>query len=586
MRNQLRWQTWVTRLLLAGVLVLAAQFGLDLAIRSYAIRAGKTFFGTQVTTGNSSVSLMRHEVTLNDLQIADTHDPVKTILAADRCELHLNTRPLLFKQAVVSRGAITGLKFKLFNDDATQSGDENNAISGSNLFRDNTDAIATAWFSQLAQRLTQDDSSQFESVKQTNSFCTTWSEQSAALDARGNDLNQEAEQLQAAFEAAQANPLRGGTFLSALPQKLAALQKRFETLNADLDKLPDQLETERRAIVAARRHDEQITATHTKGETVETDAISDYLLRDTAAKPVSDLLTLLRSVREIVPAEHAKRHAAGRGEDILFIGCQPQPNVLIRALDLQGTAWIANRPVGFRGALTNYSTAPSLHSEPIHLRLQAIGPMPVEAQATIDRTSGVLRDAVVVDCQSLLIPALSLGRTDQVAMRLGPSTGSLSFSVTVDGDKLAGEVQLVQRDVHIQPTLGGTFADPILAAALEDSLGHIDALATRVTIGGTLAEPKCKLWSNLGPAVAEAMEHAVQHAGGQHTRSLMVQAGQRGDEQLTVIERQMSELQNRWKARIAATNTQLRTIAVDGSSEERLSKDRLGRRMPEGSLFR
>ena len=529
---------------------------------------------------------MRHEVTLNDLQIADTHDPVTTTLAADRCELHLNTRPLLFKQAVVSRGSVTGLKFKIFNDDTSQSGDENNASSGSNLFRDNTDAIATAWFSQLAQRLTQDDSSQFESVKQTNSFCTNWSEQSAALDARGNDLNQEAEQLQAAFEATQANPLRGGTFLSTLPQKLAGLQKRFEALNVDLDKLPDQLETERRAIVAARRHDEQATATHTKGETVETDAISDYLLRDTAAKPVGDLLALLRSVREIVPAEQAKRRTVDRGENILFVGCQPQPSVLIRALDLQGTAWVANRPVGFRGALRTIPRTPSLHSEPIRLRLQAIGPMPVEAQATIDRTGGVLRDAVVVDCQSLLIPALALGRTDQVAMTLGPSTGSLSFSVTVDGDKLAGEVQLVQRDVHIQPTLGGTFADPALAAALEDSLGHIDALATRVTIGGTLAEPKCTLWSNLGPAVAEAMEHAVQHAGSQHTRSLMVQAGQRGDEQLTVVERQMSELQSRWKARIAATNTQLRTIAVDGSSDERLSKDRLGRRLPEGSLFR
>jgi hypothetical protein len=66
----------------------------------------------------------------------------------------------------------------------------------------------------------------------------------------------------------------------------------------------------------------------------------------------------------------------------------------------------------------------------------------------------------------------------------------------------------------------------------------------------------------------------------------MVQAGQHGDEQLTVVERQMSELQSRWKARIAATNTQLRTIAVDGSVDDRLSKDRLGRRLPEGSLFR
>jgi hypothetical protein len=112
------------------------------------------------------------------------------------------------------------------------------------------------------------------------------------------------------------------------------------------------------------------------------------------------------------------------------------------------------------------------------------------------------------------------------------------------------------------------------------------SLATRVTIGGTLTEPKCTLWSNLGPAVAEAMERAVQHAGSQHTRSLMVNAGQRGDEQLTVVERQMTELQNRWKSRIFAANTQLRTIVLDGPAGDRISPERIGRCLPEGSLFR
>jgi hypothetical protein len=66
----------------------------------------------------------------------------------------------------------------------------------------------------------------------------------------------------------------------------------------------------------------------------------------------------------------------------------------------------------------------------------------------------------------------------------------------------------------------------------------------------------------------------------------MVNAGQRVDEQLTVVERQMTELQNRWKSRISAASTQLRTIALDEPTGDRISADRIGRRLPEGSLFR
>jgi hypothetical protein len=159
-------------------------------------------------------------------------------------------------------------------------------------------------------------------------------------------------------------------------------------------------------------------------------------------------------------------------------------------------------------------------------------------------------------------------------------------SVAVDGDKLNGEIQMVQHNVHIAPAAGGGFRDAAVAGALDDSLGHIESLATRVTISGTLAEPKCTLWSNLGAAVAEAMERAVQRAGSQHTRSLMVAAGKHGDEQLTEVERKMTEQQSRWKSRFAAINAELQTVAAQDQPTERISPERLGRRLPNNSLFR
>ena len=59
--------------------------------------------------------------------------------------------------------------------------------------------------------------------KERKRFCASWAEQSAALEAHGDDLIGEADALQQGCDAAQANPLRGGTFLADLPQKLAAL---------------------------------------------------------------------------------------------------------------------------------------------------------------------------------------------------------------------------------------------------------------------------------------------------------------------------------------------------------------------------
>jgi uncharacterized protein (TIGR03545 family) len=522
------------------------------------------------------------------LHVADPHHVANNLFEADQCELELATQPLLFKQVVVNRGRLSGLRFAAFGEAPAEANDDHAAAPKVAVVwpDNNADATASSWFTHLAERLNQDVSGQFESVQKTEAFCASWAEQSAELESRGADLNREATTLRQGCEAAQANPLRGGTFLSDLPQKLAALQKRFADFNAKLDKLPDELEAERRAIVAARRHDEQLAAQPVQIESTETDALSEYLLRDVAAKPVSDLITLLHWIREIVPAETAKKSSSRRGEDILFAGCQDRSNILIRALELEGTAQITNRAVELRGAVSNFTTAPTLLNEPMRLRLQAVGGMPIELQATIDRAPGAIHDTIVMDCQGLLVPPVDLGRTDEVALSLGPSTASLSVSVAVDGDKLNGEIQMVQRDVHIVPSAGGGFRDAAVGASLEESLGCVESFATRVTLGGTLAEPKCTLWSNLGSAAAEAMERAVQRAGSQHTRSLMVAAGKHGDEQLTVVERQMTEQQAKWKTAFTAINAELQTVAAQDQPTERISPERLGRRLPNNSLFR
>ena len=71
---------------------------------------------------------------------------------------------------------------------------------------------------------------------------------------------------------------------------------------------------------------------------------------------------------------------------------------------------------------------------------------------------------------------------------------------------------MVQQKVQITPVLNGS-GSTALSAAMSDTLGSVNSIATRISWAGTLNEPTCTLWSNLGAAVAEAMQRAVRRDG-------------------------------------------------------------------------
>ena len=277
MTRGLRWQIWAPRLMLVGVIVLAVQYGLGLAVRSFAIRSGEAAMGARVDVGNTRVSLWDQQVVLNDIRLTNPRRPGDDFVEADRCELEFATKPLLHKEGVVTRGRLSGLRFSAFSGGETKATSETAATTPSiNWFRDQPDIAASQWFVHLAERFKQNMTDQLESVQRTEAFCASWASQSAELEARGQALNERVANLQKAVEASQANPLRGDKALADLPQTIADLQKDFADLNAALAKLPDQLETERRAIVAARRHDEELLRKKVTLEPIEANALSAY----------------------------------------------------------------------------------------------------------------------------------------------------------------------------------------------------------------------------------------------------------------------------------------------------------------------
>jgi uncharacterized protein (TIGR03545 family) len=320
-------------------------------------------------------------------------------------------------------------------------------------------------------------------------------------------------------------------------------------------------------------------------EPADASALSAYLLCDQVARPLDELLGWLRWTRSIAPAERAQPRPA-RGEDVLFAGCRPAPDLFIRALDLRGTSRLGGQPVELRGVLTDFTTAPSSHAKPIRLRLKSTGAQPVELQAIIDRTGSSPRDELIVSGSGIALPKLELGRPDELSLTLAPSQSSLSAHLVVNGESLVGEIQLVQNRVQPIPTLYGNLSMVPLAATLNQTLQKANGLTLRLSLSGSLTEPKCTLWSNLGPAVAEAMELALERAAVDRSEQLLAQARRQVDEQLAALERAATQQHANMIAQVTGATGNLERIALQQTARPRLSQEQLGRRLPTNSLFR
>jgi hypothetical protein len=179
-----------------------------------------------------------------------------------------------------------------------------------------------------------------------------------------------------------------------------------------------------------------------------------------------------------------------------------------------------------------------------------------------------------------------LGQPDELSLTLGPAPSSLSAHLVVNGDSLVGEIQLAQNRVQPMPSLYGNLSTVPLAAALNQTLQNANGLTLRIALSGTLAEPKCTLWSNLGPAVAEAMELALEQAAVDRSQQLLARAQRQVDEQLAALERTATQQHASMIDDITGATGNLERIALEQSARPRLSHEQLGRRLPANSLFR
>lgn len=594
MRRFAAWLNW--RIVLPwsiGLLGIyaAAHFVLAWAIQREVIRSGESRVGARVEVGSTRVDLAGGRIALSQIHVANPQSPLRNLVEAERCALQLERSALLQKRAIVQFGSVTGLRF-CTSREATGAlpgvdVQANPAIEG---WLDET-AIEQAqkWLDQLHHCFDRDLVDQLESIRLAEELLARWPAESAAIDQRVLALRNRAAEFHAKIRDAQENPLRHVDFLRRLPKEVTAVREEIAFLTTDVVNLPNLAVEDRRAIVAAREHDEQLIRESLHFEPIDTNVLSAYLLQQQLSGPLADVVGWVRFVRRLVPAETSRSNNQNplhrRGREIFFTGCKPSPDLLVRQLQLEGTAELGSQPIAFLGTVCDLASQPERHNQPIRLQLSTRGALPLEVQATIDRTQTIPRDRIVIECGGVALPKLSLGRSNKLRLSLAPSTASVIVTISLEGEKLSGDVQVVQHQVEITPAVGEELVRCSFDSELSTALGDVDTIETRISLSGTLERPQSQVWSSLGPAVADALNRALVETTAAYTRRILTESHRRVDERLAELDRTIAETQAAFEPQIEDATDSLDQLNKKIAGQ-RLSADQVGRRLPTDSLFR
>jgi uncharacterized protein (TIGR03545 family) len=243
--------------------------------------------------------------------------------------------------------------------------------------------------------------------------------------------------------------------------------------------------------------------------TFDENALSEYLLAAEVSERLNTILKWVywsRRYASTLTARHSK--PAKRGDNILFAGLSPQPNVLIETLLLQGKGEFAGEEVALEGAITNLCSL----GKPTELAIQTTGTTPMLIQASLDHARVNPVDRLTVDCPRVKTKSSLLGHPEQLAVVLSAGEQHLWTDLTIEGESIKGKVLIKQQQARLTPQLHPDVASSDVNQALVNAMESVGTLDVSIELSGTIVSPEWKLRSNLGSQLVGGLKETVAAA--------------------------------------------------------------------------
>lgn len=579
-RHALRWRYLLPRMAVVAAIYSVVHWGLDPLLRYSIVATGEAILGAKVDMADLSTSLFDGELAVDGLAAANPQKPFRNLAEAERMHLKFDVGALLRKRVVVTDGLIRGLKF---DSERATSGALESSAEAADEGPSMLDPVMTAasdaavgWLGDLQGRFEEDLEAKLATPRVVGELEDRWKSQYAALQQQADELRAKCKELERDFSEIKKNPLRGMQQLESLQKQLTAVKAELKTTLADIQALPAQAKSDRAAIDAARKQDEEFLRDSLKIAKTDGNQLTEYLLGDTAHGYLASCIGWVQYVRSWVPKTKMERPARARGTNVLFVD-RPRPKCLIERVSLAGTAQLGGQPLEFTGLLTDASTEPELHDRPLQLQLVARGAVGGEAHLTIDRRAGASHDALVLDCPHLLLAERTLGNADNLAVLVAPGEASIAAKIELEGEQLTGTIHLKQASTLAAHT--PALHDDRIATMLSDSLRGVDRLEADVTLAGTLRRPKVTIDSNVGPQLAEGLSGAARKYFTERRDRLAAKVQGKVDEQLAKLEARRQEAQQELMAKLGENGQvveQLATLVGENGSLDAAAMSQIG----------
>lgn len=541
----IRWSYLLPRLAIVAALAAIYGFGLNPLVRWALVSTGQSITGAKVELHSARASLVRGEVTLGALQIADPGHPMKNLLAAEQLQLDLETSALLRGKLIVGEARATGVRID--GDRATSGALDPaaaNAFSlpGKELLKAGARQLAEQgrdWLEHAAAGLGEDlarEVERLESVRLAAQLAERWPRACHDLDAQIDGLRARIERLREGFARPPADPMRIIDHFRQLTAELESIQRDIEQFQRQIEELPKQASRDRAAIAAAARRDLDEVARRFHLDRPSPEQLSEYLLeREFGERVAVAARWIAWASRQTARAPSDRQLQRGRGVDVL--PARPaEPDFLLRWLTLEGRAWCDGHPCDFLATVSGLTSQPQVVGQPTVVRAQVKLPTEIWIEATLDRTGAEPCDRFTVQCPAWNQPARTLGDPGQLALAVAPGTVRLALQVELHGRRLAGRLHVAQEPVELRAVVSPRCGGARLAEVLQAGLAQFRRIEADVALCGTADQPEWQLRSNLGADVAAAISTAFTRELELRRGELMAQVQRRIERELTGVD--------------------------------------------------
>jgi len=584
----IRWSYVIPRLVLLGTLAVLLWVGLNPLVRWAIISTGQSATSAKVEIGRVQTSLLRTELRLTDVRVANPNAPMENLLQADQVTLALDADSLLRRKLVVREGRVSGLRFAT---DRETSGELDPAAAWHlKLPRAELAELGEKWLDQTAEILKRElrqQAEQLHSVRLARELVERWPAEYDRLTARADSLKWRIDNLRALAEVGGNGPLAALDVYQRAASELQEIQREVAELRSEIDRLRRQVLLDKDAIVLAKEQDlRQIRETF-RIENLNAESLSEYLLGPELSETVQTLAEWVDWGRQYLPTKVDRLGPVrGRGVDVLFPGVRQRPDFVIQSLVLDGEGRLGRRRFQFLGTAADVASQPGLYGRPVVLKAQINAETTLAVEAVLDHTGETPHERITINCPGLKQPERVLGRPGQLAVSVSPGSTHLWVSLDLEGEALSGQILLKQEPVELVPDLAAAYGGQRLAGSLQAAMSELREIRAVVDLSGTLKKPEWEFRSNLGPQLAAALNGLLQRELEARREELLAHVRGQVEGELARFDQKVLAKQEALFGKLDLGGMQIQELNQVIAQRIRLPDSVRGAGLPEGLPFR